>query len=208
MKSQAGFTTLDFLFSLMVAFGMSAILFALSFTLMVTEVGQYVAYSSARAMIASNSDINTQKDLARKKYKNLTADPKSPIANFFTNGWFVISKPEELDVRVGTGQDYSQELAGVPNGGSGSNGERTIFTGIRMDFEAKLLELKIPFMGNTADEGSHTFQTKIYGILIRESTHEECMNWYEARKAALANLPSGKNFYKQDDYVAVEDNGC
>lgn len=206
MKSEAGFLTVDFLFALIIAFGMSAILFALSFTLMVTEITQYVAFSTARAYIASNSDPNKQKEVARKKYENLVDSQNSKISSFYKNGWFIVPKPNELDIRGGIGvsdKDFMNDLAAKSRAD-----DRTIFTGVSIDFEAKLLEMKIPFIGQTAEEDSKTFRTHINGILIRESTFEECKNWYEERKTALGRLPSGKKFFDAKDLVMMEDNGC
>lgn len=207
MKNQAGFLTIDFLFALIIAFGMSAILFALSFTLMVTEVTQYVAFSSARAFIAANLDPAKQKELARKKYENLVISSNSKISNFYQNGWFEVPKPNDLDIRAGQGindKDFMAELAGTNN----RSKERTIFTGVSIALEAKLLEMNIPFLGRTADQDSKTFQTRVNGILIRESTFEECKSWYEERKAALSALPSGRKFFEQKDLIMMEDNGC
>ena len=48
IRNQRGFITIDFLFSLVLVLGFSALLFIMTFTLLVAEVTQYITYAAAR----------------------------------------------------------------------------------------------------------------------------------------------------------------
>ncbi len=58
-KKSAGFITIDFIFALITVFGLSTLLFALTFTLSVVEIVQYITFSSARSFYAAH--LNKEK---------------------------------------------------------------------------------------------------------------------------------------------------
>lgn len=203
MKSEAGIITADFLFAIAIAMGMFTLLFAMSFSLTVVEITQYVAFATARSASLANLDADDQRAAAITKFKNMVEDKKSPLFPLYHNGWFTLSKPEELDVRQGTGvpggKNFSQELAG----GSDS---KHLFMGVSIKFVAHLLHLKLPLIGQIGDENG--FSTFVNAILIREPTMRECLKFYEDRRSELKNLASGSAFYNPVNYMRMEDNGC
>lgn len=197
-NSQAGLITVDFLFALVIGFGMSAILFAMTFTLTVVEIAQYITFSSARAHAAANSTVDAQKTAAKNKYAALVSS--AAFAPLFSGGWFEITKKDELDIRSGNGETFKNEYrSGEEN--------RAVFTGIRAQLTAHMLDLKLPMIGKTSDEDGG-FKTKILTILIREPNEDECQQFFKKRAAAINKLEAQNLGYDASKYVPMEDNGC
>lgn len=206
MMNQAGVVTMEFIFSLVIAAGLSALLFAVSYTLAIVEVTQYVVYSSARAQLAGNKDPQAQRTAAIDKYKQLTTG-KGAIATVYGTKWFEIGKPDALDVRGGPsadGKTFGGDLAGgsdLPN--------RNWFLGVSTPLTAKIMNFKIPFLGSTNPESEdNSFKTRLNAMLIREPSQKECFDFFERRRSAFSSLPSGQSFYRAADYIPQEDNGC
>jgi hypothetical protein len=197
-RSQSGFITVEFLFAIVIAFGMSALVFAITFTLSTVEIGQYIIFSTARAHAAANFDRNTQSDTAKAKYSSLLADPG--LGSLFANGWFTLSPVNQLEIKQGYGDNFSHDYD------SGSRGD---LQGVRTTFTAKVLELRLPLIGSvTPDNGS--FSAKLTGILIREPTEQECEQYMDQRAQELWNLGDGRfQKYRQGtEDTPWEDNGC
>jgi hypothetical protein len=208
LNNQSGQVTPEFLFSIVVAFGLFMLFLAISFTLSIVEVGQYIAYSTSRAQVGGNLDPDAQRTAALNKYKELGADPAFKF--MFQSGWFVFGTP---DVRQGNGvgtnntssTDFRKELG---DGGSQTYQFLKVFTGVSVPFQSKILNLQIPFLrpGRSDDQG---FSTNINAILIREPTQSECYNYWDQRATALKTLPSGSGaFYDPTSYARMEDSGC
>ena len=199
--NQSGQLTVDFLFAIVLAFGLFTVFFALTFTLSVVEVTQYVAFSSSRAQVASNLTRAAQRAAARDKFLQLTNSAE--IGNLYKNGWFTVSDPI---IRQGLGRNdtFAKEF-------SRSTGEPflKVFTGVSIPFQAPLLKVKVPFIGKNQDDDAGLFKTHLNAILIRESSQEECYDYWEERRGALSQLPSGDSkFYVPSSYARMEDNGC
>ena len=84
--------------------------------------------------------------------------------------------------------------------------------GIRLNFEAKLLDLKIPLLGPTDPDGNG-FKAFLTGMMIREPTSKECRDQIKTdRYKSILQLD--KRFEhiagaaSQSDYIPMEDNGC
>ncbi|MEI7973387.1 MAG: hypothetical protein WCH11_03370 [Bdellovibrio sp.] len=201
MKPQSGQITIEFLFSLILALGMFSLLFAISFTLTMVEITQYVVFSSTRAMIAANLDPETQTEVARQKYEQLVGRPSSPAHSLFNGSWFRLSSSRELDIRTGVNRDFSSDLAG-------GRDSKNIFTGVSTLLSSQLLNINIPFLGSTSGGDDNAFSTRVNTILIREPSQKECFTWYSERAQALLEVPSSRGFYKPDQLLRMEDNGC
>lgn len=92
-KNESGQITIDFLFALILTLGFFVLLFTMTFTLTVVEIAQYITFSAARAMSASNKDPTVQVEVARRKYGSLLAEG-SPARSLFQGGWYSLSSPE------------------------------------------------------------------------------------------------------------------
>jgi hypothetical protein len=199
MGNQRGQLTVEFLFTFAIAIGVFTVIFTLMFTLSVVEITQYVVYSSARSHAAASVDIATQQANARARYQKLTA--QSALASLYFGTWFSISSPQELDVRSGYDRMFSNDLAG-------GDDLRQQFMGVSTKLTAMLLNFQLPLLGSTSPDGEG-FSTNVNGILIREPSQKECMDFFETRRAAIGTLPASQGgYYEPTKYLPMEDNGC
>ena len=205
IRNSRGFLTAEFLFSLILCAGLCMVLFALNFSLSMAEVAQYIAFSTARAHAAAQYDQATQTQKGKDKFAQLINLPAlKPLFNNPNGGWFKLSG---LDIRGGgnSGSDFGDEYTYVEN--------RVPQVGVRINFTASVLNMKVPFLGSTSsDANGEGFTAKVTGLLIREPTQEECMELQvKARYSAILNLDPR---YKvlggrgEGDYFPMEDNGC
>lgn len=206
IRNQRGLVVTEFIFSLVIAAGLSALLFSVTYTLAVVEVTQYVVFASARAQLGANKDPQAQRQAAIDKFKQLTTG-KSAIASLYSGNWYEIVKPDDLDVRGGPSGDgklFNEDLAG-----GSDRSDRNWFQGVSAPLTAKIMNMKIPLLGSTDPENEdNTFKTRVNAMLIREPSQKECKDFYEQRRSALGQLPSAQTYYRQNDYIPLEDNGC
>lgn len=203
-----GFITGEFIFSMVLAAGISAVLFAVTYTLSVIEITQYISFTSARAMISSNATVEDQVQAAQDKYKSII-NQKALKGLFFGDGsLFALSS--DPDVRVGgaSDKDFSESYRDGQ-----SNTDRVAFTGVRAELTPKIMNLKIAFLGSTSETGEASeFATRLTTILTRESSAKECMDLYVNRRYEAIGIMTDR--FKQygtqgaTDYVPLEDNGC
>lgn len=203
ISNQKGFIIADFIFAMTLTAGMSVLLFAISYSLAVVEVTQYVAYSTARAGLGSNRSPEVQKEKALAKYTQLVKG-KGAIGSLYSSNWFEAAAADKIDVRggpTGDGKLFSDDLAG------GSD-KRNWFIGVSIPLTLKMLRMNLPLIGNTAPEHEDGMMTKINAMLIRDPSEKECKTFMEQRRSALKELPSGRQFYDPGSYFPLEDNGC
>lgn len=199
-RKNAGFVTSEFLFAIVIAFGMTSLVFAVTFTLAVVEATQYVVFSSSRAQAAAHVDPETQGQMARAKYQSLVENPA--LAPLYQNGWFSVSTSRELDIRNGKDSDFGRDYP--------SDSQRQVFHGVRTIFKADILEMRLPLIGSVTPEGDG-FSTRIGAFLIRESSQKECIDFMRQRRDQIWELGDGRMAkFKGSGEVAVpwEDNGC
>jgi hypothetical protein len=125
------------------------------------------------------------------------------------NDWYEISPAAQLDIRSGS----SASAGGSPNFEREYGGTGDILhdmQGVRANFKAKILEMKLPFIGNVTPEDGG-FTTRLTAILIREVSQSECMDFMDQRRDELWNMGDGRftKFRKSTQAVTPwEDNGC
>ncbi|MBS1969187.1 MAG: hypothetical protein JSU04_02720 [Bdellovibrionales bacterium] len=204
LRNSKGFLSADFLFSIVIACCLCAVFFSLSFTLSMVEVGQYIAFSVSRAHAAGHKTQDDQEKAAKDKFASLQKN--KVLAPLFSNGWFEIGN---LDIRGGgaSGKDFTDRY---PKPADSTRGIPQV--GIRLNFEAKLLDLKIPLLGPTDPDGNG-FKAFLTGMMIREPTSKECRDQIKTdRYKSILQLD--KRFEhiagaaSQSDYIPMEDNGC
>lgn len=210
LTSESGMITLDFLFAFVLVMGFSALLFALTLTLTVVEVTQYITFASARNYSAGHVNVIYQEQQARLKYKELTEG--SVFTPLFSNGWFEVARADSANLLVGDAtQTFAEYKPSSPE-------DPNLFYGVGTPFIARMLEFHIPFFGSTTDEGDGQgsgFKTFIASYLSREVTTNECLRFFNnLRWQKIRSLPvNGGNSYALapgDDvnYWIVSDNGC
>lgn len=195
IKNQSGLITLDFIFALVLVFAFTAVLFAVSLTLSIVEVTQYVTFASSRNYFAAHQSEAEQKKLGKAKYDQLVATPFfKPIYN---NGWF-----ELKDFKIGSGDDY-QVLNNEP--------DRFTFYGASVHLRAPVLNFRVPFFGRTAADPDSVFQAQIASWLAREPSTDECHEFNAARMELIKQIDGNKynsSNVNVGDYVVQTDNGC
>lgn len=201
MKSEAGFITMDFLFAIVITFGMSIVLFAMTYTLSVVEVTQYITFSSARAQAAGNKDVQTQIEEAKKRYTKLMNDRR--VSSIFGTGWFEVSPVAQLDVRSGE-TNFAQDY---PSSATGST--REVYSGVRTNLHARILEMNLPLLGKLGEDDAMTL--RVNSFLIREPSAQECRDFMRQKADAVWNIDDNRfaKFRPPSTPSTVwEDNGC
>ncbi len=201
MINQRGFITFDFLFSLVIIFGFTGILFTLTLTLTAVEMVQYATFASARNYFASHLAPPLQKQQAVLKYQQIMNHPT--YIPLFRGTWFLV--PQEPF--VGQGSEIFPEFQDA-----GSEGR---FLGVGAEFLAPILSFNIPLLGptDTDDEKGAGFKTFIGSYLGREVSFNECINFVTQRWEAISRLapPGASAPYSTapaKDYATQADNGC
>lgn len=205
LQNSRGLISAEFIFSLVICVGLVIILFSLNFSLSMAEVAQYIAFSSARAHAAGHLDPEKQEKLGRDKFNELINNHVlKPLFNNPDSSWFKVS---DLDIRGGgqSGRSFKDDYKFKEN--------RTPEVGVRFNFNPRLLNIKIAFLGSTSDDNNGDgFSAKVTGFLIREPTQKEC--WDLQIKDRYSNILNLDSRYKllgnsgANKYNPLEDNGC
>jgi hypothetical protein len=201
--NRSGMITVDFLFAFVLVMGFSAVLFALSLSLTVAEITQYITYKAARNYMAGHLTEERQIERAVVKYRAILAHPT--LQPLYTNGWFEVDAVPQYGDMTKFFPEYAQD-PGVPNN----------FWGVGTRFTARMLEFEIPFYGTTAADGDGSgggFTTFLASYLGREITTVECLRFVEQRWRFIRNLPvNGFSAYStstsENGYKVYDDNGC
>lgn len=203
INNSHGLITVDFIFSLILCAGLCMVMFALTFTLSMAEIAQYITFSTSRAYVAGHIDPDKQTEMGRNKFSNLMANNVlSPLFSTKGTSWFTLSN---LELRGGgaSGKDFAEDYPYVE--------DRIPQTGARLTFSARVLALRIAFLGRTTEDGEAP-SAKLTAFLIREPTQQECWELQvKKRYDAIINLDSRfatlADKYR-NKYVPMEDNGC
>jgi hypothetical protein len=197
LKNQRGAIAVDFVFGLVLVLGLTTIMIALTYTLAVVEVIQYAAFSASRAYFLGNVSPVDQQTAGQTKFQQFTS--QKYIKLLVPKVWFAL-KPEV--------KDFSEDFP------ASDDGDR-YYEGVRVQLQAKMLDIKIPFYGSTANQGGASgFKTRVNSFLGREVTQTECNQFMRARWEKIKGLPvSGGAQYTQfmtnnTNVFAGDDNGC
>lgn len=196
LKNERGVMTLDFMFAIVIAFGFTTVFFALSLTLSMVEVTQYISFAVARTYAGAHENQSGQTALAQNKFKELMAVPV--FKTLFTNGWFTLAPAVTGDFNA----EYPQTGGGI---------DSATFVGARIKFTANILNIRLPFLGSTASD-STTGIANISTYLMREVTTEECRELFDRfRFQKLKKLSTNEANYgstPSNNAFVMPDNGC
>ncbi len=200
MKNQGGFLSLDFIFALVMVVGFSIMLFAVTFTLSIVEIAQYISFSSARSYHAAHFTIGDQARMGNTKFSQLMEQPAlKPL--FRPGGWFEIQTP---DGAVGNYNRF-YESKNIKSSNAGYS-----FYGSRIRLIANIMDLKFPILGSTSDQPG-AFSANVSSYLSREPTEQECREGFEAQRyqqiLTLSNIYAAPG-NDGTGYVVMMDNGC
>jgi hypothetical protein len=188
LTNNRGSMSMDFIFALVLVVGFTAIFGAMALTLSAVESIQYIAFSTSRVYNAAHLSQEKQNELAETKFAQLRES--QGLKQFLNNNWF------DLKLRVG---NFSEEYQKVD--------PRDNLEGIVIDVTAKLLEIRIPFFGQTTSE-EDGFQARVTSFLGREPTSEECARFNSERWQVIQDLIPNADRAPSDAYTALMDNGC
>lgn len=194
LNDESGQITLDFIFAVGIAFGFSVLFFAMSYSLSMIEVCQYVTYSATRTYYAANTTLQAQTALGEQKFKELKS--KGVLKTIFTNGWVTLS-----DIKF---DNFSAEY------GDADAGADAAFIGGRAKFKASVLNLHLPFVGNSINNtGGGTGSATINAYLLREVSTDECVQGFASQRfQQMNNVGDGRyGAYLKGGFV-IRDNGC
>lgn len=201
-----GFISIDFMFAIVISFFMVILVFAMTISLSVVEVVQYIVYSAARSQSVGHVSSEAQVNAAREKYKALVKNPS--LDSLLRGAFFEISESSKLDIRPGVladggGSNFQNEYS--------NSADQKVFHGVRTKLTSKILDLKIPFLGKLDNDGEG-FKSHVLAIMIREPSMQECIEFMKERKQKIWGLSKGRAsiFKNNAKEVAVpwEDNGC
>lgn len=201
LGNQGGFLTSDFLFALTLSLSMSAIVFGICYSLVAFQATQYVVFAASRAQSAGDVSPETQAQLARAKYNSLISSGSLNI--LYNGGWFEVSSAADVDIRSGNGSNFNNDYP--------DSVARAINQGVRTTLFARLLELRLPFVGRIESEDGDGFSVRVVSMLIREPSMEECVQFSKDRVQAIWNLRGTQwSTFNRNGAIETpwEDNGC
>ena len=185
--SGRGSLTVQFLlgFSLIIFFIM--LFTAMTATLALSEVTQYITFASARALFLSHENKFKQEEAAQEKYKEL----KDIFKVFFQGTAFKIEDEGNL---------------GLQTAYPSSNTSPYLFYGVWTFFKPKLLVVNT-LWGGTEEPESY-FDATIGSYLGREPTQENCDTFNQKRgQFIISNQPSSSYSFPNITPIG-SDNGC
>ena len=200
--SQKGSLAIQFLFGWVLLMGFVAIFAALTLTLSVAEVVQYITYASSRHFMLGHIDEGAQIKAATHKYNTLATNGQ--LCSFFlhcnSSGMFSIDESPQ----IGLNQSFSEGSQGVPY----------LFVGVWTIFKAELLDINVPLWGSTTEGNNKNdiFTSSIGSYLGREPSIAECesfndkrLRWIHSNHRYNHTQPSGNPASAPPGYF---DNGC
>ncbi len=190
LKSEEGLISLDFAFAITMAFSFAIIFFVMALTLATVEVGQYITYATARAYHGAHETETLQQAAGKAKYAELTN--KGVFKRLFNQGWIQLSNPQ-------LGDFNEQYPDGEP--------DAAIFVGAQVTYKAKVLNLRFPVVGSTADETT-TGTATLNAYLMREVTSAECRAFNSQRYERIRQLDTKYGELQNAAVTLVTDNGC
>lgn len=197
INNERGVLTLDFIFALTVTVGLITVLLAVSWSLAVFEVTQYVSFAVARNYAGTHVSEQEQKAQALRKYVQLTSTNKI-FAALYTSSWFKVSTPGEMSGNIGDfNAEYPQDLGP----------EAASFVGARVQINAKALEINFPLIGNTYEE-EDGFKTHLSSYVLRSPSQAECLDFNKQRFERIKQLDPAYSAAPSNEAATISDNGC
>lgn len=203
IKNERGILTLDFIFALLLGMGFTMVFFALTLTLSLIEVVQYMSFSVARTALGAHETRGQQTALGNLKYAELRARPI--FRNIFGRGWFRLpAQPDYGDRANGFNLEYASD----------PNEDNLTFYGARLRIEARILDISNPILGSSKTQ-SETGFANVQTFLGREVTTTECRE--EFNRARWTNIINLNPAYQQVSATGtnpaaavglITDNGC
>lgn len=201
--------TTDFLFSFLLASMFTAFLFAMCFSFTIIEVVQYISYSATRAALPSNKDFDSQRQRAENKVNSLVNN--NILTALLKNGWFNVTIK---DMRLGQNPSdfYENEYQMIPIPGPAGDKEFSVpAAGVRLNLEAKILQMNLGPLGKIESETGNGFSLTLGSMMFREPSQKECLDMIQARYQKILSLDTKYALIAapaSTSAVPMEDTGC
>lgn len=186
--SSKGSLTVQFLLGFVLILSFMVIFGAMTLTLAVASITQYITYASSRSLFLGFGNEALQKQNAQEKFDLL----KSQL------------------VRSDGLIDISQKDIGLNRAFSPGGGKPNLFYGVWTEFLPKILKVET-LWGNTTDENVDIFKTVVGSYLGREPSGEEC-DAFNKRRWEFIKRIHGDIGYAQAPLPYTSgfdcDNGC
>lgn len=208
LLSNSGMVTADFIFSFLLSCMFTAFLFAMCFSFTVIEVVQYISYSATRAAIPSHKNFESQERRARAKVDSLVNN--NILNTLLKNGWFNVTIK---DIRLGQDASdfYGKEYGMDPIRGDSPVEFFVPASGVRLNLEAKILNMNLGPLGKIESETGNGFSLTIGSMLFREPSQKECMDLIRTRYQRILSLDPKYNSIAGGAVgtsFPMEDTGC
>jgi hypothetical protein len=197
-RNERGVLTLDFIFAMTIGMSFAMIFFALTLTLSLVEVTQYVSFSVARTAWGAHETRQQQAALGDLKYAELMDRPVFKAV--FGKNWFALGRPQYGDPVNGFNTEYPEDPAE----------DNATYFGARIRIEAKILDINIPMLGRSKTK-PETGTANVQTFLGREVTTEECREQFNRNRWAGIQALSSAYTPPGDPNIALfvmTDNGC
>jgi hypothetical protein len=203
IRNERGILTLDFIFAMLLGMGFTIVFFALTLTLSLVEVAQYLSFAVARSSWSAHETRSQQIQMGNAKYTELIAKPV--FRTIFTRGWFKLpAQPDFGDPARGFNAEYMPA----------AENDNDTFFGARLRVEATILNINLPMLGSSKTN-PETGVANVQTFLGREVTTQECRENFNRQR--WTNILTLDEVYQQssayvgnpDSTVAlITDNGC
>jgi hypothetical protein len=205
IKNERGILTLDFIFAMLLGMGFTIVFFALTLTLSLVEVTQYLSFAVARTSWAAHETRSQQLQIGNAKYSELISKPV--FRTLFTQGWFKLpAQPDFGDPARGFNAEYQPA----------AENDNDTFFGARLRIEATILNIKLPMLGSSKTN-PQTGVANVQTFLGREVTTFECREQFNRQRwANILTLPGGDVYQQAAPFMGnpdstiglITDNGC
>ncbi len=172
IQNERGILSLDFIFALTIGMSFAMIFFALTLTLSLVEVTQYMSFAVARTAWGAHETRTQQTALGNRKYAELRDRPV--FKAIFGRGWFQLPlTPDYGDPANGFNNEYNED----------PNQDNATYYGARLKIEAKILDITIPMLGNSKTN-PETGIANVQTFIGREVTTTECRELFNRQRWA------------------------
>ena len=202
MFGNKGSLTVQFLLGFVLILSFVALFLMMTLTLSVSEIVQYITYSSSRQLFLGHSDKSAQIEKAKKKYDKLTKEDFQ--FKFDDNFLIKITPVDDWGPNTFRGLNNSQAgFAVQPN-------EPNLFYGVWTDFNPKLLS--VDTLWGSTDIPDPELKTTIGSYLGREPTKDECEKFNQERWNKIQGWINNAGVLRprtsSNSDGADSDNGC
>ena len=189
-----GSLTVQFLLGIVLILSFMSLFLMMTLTLAVSEIVQYITYSSSRQLFLGHETENEQKEKAKMKYKELTTNKFK--FDFNSNTLIQIKRGD--DITPGLNPDIDLAVSHHPN----------LFYGVWTEFIPKILSVDTLWGGTDFENPAEDLKTTIGSYLGREPSEAECQAFNRNRWGKIKDSAKNNRYISTTGDNPPSDNGC